>query len=373
MGWRLHRVCHARPIQRSFRWGVAGRGRSASTRDASPRARRGSIDRCAGSAQVCELALQTEESREGESHAAVSTKGEHPMAHGARDRRRTAFVLAGGGSLGAVEVGMLRALLEGGERADLVVGSSVGALNAAYFAGSPTIAGVAGLEAIWRSLRRDDVFPLSPRYALAGLAGRRDHLVSPLPLRALIERSLPYRDLREAKLPCCVVATDLAQGSEVRLDRGPAVEALLASAAVPGVFPPVALSGRLLVDGGVLSHTPIAAAVALGATRIVVLPTGYPCAPEGTPPPTPLGVALHALSLLIARQLVSDIERFSPAVELRVVPPLCPLRGAIYDFAQVGSWIDRAYASTREWLRTGGLTRLETPHALMPHPHEAVP
>jgi NTE family protein len=269
---------------------------------------------------------------------------------------------------------MLRALLEAGERPDLVVGASVGALNAAYFAGDPSEAGVAKLAAIWRSLRRDDVFPLSPRYALLGIAGRRDHLVSPLPLRSLIERNLAYRNLEDAALPCCVVATDLAQGSEVRLDRGPAVEAVLASAAIPGVFAPVALGNRLLVDGGVLSQTPIAAAAALGAPRIVVLPTGYPCAPEGTPPPTPLGVALQALSILIARQLVADIEHFSSRVEIRVVPPLCPVRGAMYDFTQVGSWIDRAYASTREWIRNGGLSEgRETPQPLLPHSHEAVP
>lgn len=268
---------------------------------------------------------------------------------------------------------MLRALLEAGECPDLVVGSSVGAVNAAYFAGDPTLAGVDALEAIWRGLRRDDVFPISPRYALAGIAGRRDHLVSPLPLRALIERNLGYRKLEHARLPCCVVATDLAVGTEVRIDSGPAADAVLASAAIPGVFPPVALGGRLLVDGGVLSHTPIAAAVALGATRVVVLPTGYACAPEGSPPPTPLAVALHALSLLIARQLVADIEHFASRIELRVVPPLCPIRGAMYDFTQAGSWIERAYASTRDWLRSAGSSAGDTPSTLLPHDHEALP
>jgi NTE family protein len=159
----------------------------------------------------------------------------------------------------------------------------------------------------------------------------------------------------------------------VRLDQGPAVDAVLASAAIPGVFPPVALGDRLLIDGGVLSHTPIAAAVARGAARVVVLPTGYACAPEGTPPPTPLAIALHALSLLIARQLVADIAHFSTLAQLRVVPPLCPIRGAMYDFTQVGGWIERAYASTREWIRTGGLAALGTPGPLLPHEHEATP
>ncbi len=295
------------------------------------------------------------------------------MAAAAEPKPFTAFVLAGGGSLGAVEVSMLRALLEAGERADLVVGSSAGAVNAAYFAADPTLPGVAQLEAIWRGIRRDDVFPLSAGYALRAMLGRANHLVSPHSLRALLERNLPYQDLAQAKLPCCVVATDLANGEEARFTRGRVVDAVLASTAIPGVFPPVEIGSRRLIDGGVSSHTPIAAAVALGARRVVVLPTGYPCAPEGTPPPTPLGVALHALSLLIARQLLVDIARYSREVEVRVVPPLCPVTGAVYDFSQVGGWIDRALASTREWIRTGGLLRAETPHALLPHEHELVP
>jgi NTE family protein len=86
-----------------------------------------------------------------------------------------------------------------------------------------------------------------------------------------------------------------------------------------------------------------------------------------------LGVALHALSLLIARQLVADIEHFSARVELRVVPPLGPVRGAMYDFSQVASWIDRAYAGTREWIRTGGLLAEGAPETLAPHQHAALP
>src|SRR5262245_61513328 len=115
---------------------------------------------------------------------------------------RTAFVLAGGGSLGAVEVGMLRVLAAHGLRADLVVGASVGAINAAYYAADPTPAGVAELTRIWAGLARGDVFPFSPVRGFLGFVGWHDGLVDPGPLRALLERALPFKRLEDAAVPC---------------------------------------------------------------------------------------------------------------------------------------------------------------------------
>src|SRR5438067_2504740 len=146
----------------------------------------------------------------------------------------TAFVLAGGGSLGAVEVGMLRALLEHGERPDFVIGSSAGAINSAYFALDPSTAGVAKLEGIWRALRREHIFPFGIS-SLIGLLLRRGHLVQSHGLRRLLESHLTYRDLERAAMPLYVVATDLATGDEVLLSNGPAVEAVLSRAAIPAV------------------------------------------------------------------------------------------------------------------------------------------
>ena len=113
----------------------------------------------------------------------------------------TAFVLAGGGSLGAVEVGMLKVLTAHGVRADFVVGSSVGALNAAFFAGRPSPEGVAELERVWRSLRTGDVFPFSPVQGFLGFIRWRDSLLDAGALRTVLERSLPYRRLEETTLP----------------------------------------------------------------------------------------------------------------------------------------------------------------------------
>src|ERR1700751_2894580 len=163
-----------------------------------------------------------------------------------REKNLTAFVLAGGGSLGAVQVGMLAALTRRGIVPDLVVGASVGAINAAYYAAEPDERGVERLKRIWLGLRRTDVFPFSPLASVLGFFGKTDHLVPPAPLRSLIESELPYQRLEDARLPCYVGATDAREGTEVVLSSGPAVPALLASAAVPAVFPPVLLDGRFL-------------------------------------------------------------------------------------------------------------------------------
>jgi NTE family protein len=280
----------------------------------------------------------------------------------------TAFVLAGGGSLGAVEVGMLEALLEAGVHADLVVGASVGAINGAHFAACPDRAGVARLRALWAAVRRRDVFPFSPWSGALGMLSIRNHLVDPGPLRRLLARSLPYRELGETKIPFHVVATDLLSGSEVLLSEGPTIEAVMASSAIPGVFPPVAWDGRILVDGGVASNTPIAAAVGLGAQRVFVLPTGHACG-LAAPPASAIGVALHGLSLLIARQLVDDVRRFESAVAIRIVPPPCPISRSPADFGRSEALVDAARAATRDWLARGGLDAEPAPATLAPHAH----
>lgn len=283
---------------------------------------------------------------------------------------KTAFVLAGGGSLGAVQVGMLKALSQAGIAPDLVVGASVGAINAAYYAAAPDADGVARLERIWLGLRRTDIFPLSTRLTLLGLLGRRDFFALPGRLHALIAAQLPYRNLEDAALPCHVVATDALNGKEIILSSGEASQALLASAAIPAVFPAVVIGDRPLMDGGIASHTPISAAVALGATRVVILPTGTPCALQA-PPHGALAIALHAINLLAMRQLLADVERFAERCELLALPPLCPLAVNTFDFSHTAELIARAEASAAHCLRDGlaGLQVRHTRRLLVPHSH----
>lgn len=282
--------------------------------------------------------------------------------------RRTAFVLAGGGSLGAVEVGMLQALLDWGESPAFLVGASAGAINAAYFAADPTPARASALAHVWCTLRRRDLFPLNLR-SMLGLLRRRDHLVDSGGLRRLLERHLGYQRLEDAAMPIHVVATDMLTGHEVLLSTGAVIDAVLASSAIPGVFPPVPIGGRLLVDGGVANNTPISTAVSLGATRIVVLPTGFACALQRAPSGA-VARAMHALSLLVTRQLVHDAERFAEGPgELRIVPSLCPLETSPYDYSAAATLIAESRACTWRWLEAGGLEHGGIPGELEEHHH----
>ncbi len=255
-----------------------------------------------------------------------------------------------------------------GIRADLVVGASVGAINAAYFAAWPDAEGVRSLGRIWRGLHRRDVFPFTPFGSPLSFFSLRNYLVDPARLRRLLERHLPYRDMAGTAIPLHVVATDILKGTEVVLSSGPVLKAVLASTAIPGVFPPVKLEGRYLADGGLANNTPISVAVALGADRVIVLPTGFSC-DVAEPPGNSMAMALHGLSLLIARQLTTDIELLGGSVALRVLPPLCPLETTPADFSKAGELMHRAAESTREWLEADGLDTPAIPDHMRPHSH----
>lgn len=278
---------------------------------------------------------------------------------------KTAFVFAGGGSFGAIQVGMLHALVAHGVQADFVVGASVGAINSAYFAGNPTLVGVRQLAQLWCELKRSTVFPMTFS-RIAGLFSRSPSLVDSSGLRALIERHLPYSLLEQAALPLHVVATEQLHGNSVCLSSGPSVDAILASCAIPAIFPPVLVGNEYLIDGAIASNTPVMTAVTLGATRLIVLPTGYACA-LSAPPTSAIASALHALNMLIAHQLVQDLELLADRFEVLTVPPLCPLAVSAYDFSRARELIDRAEQNTRRWLESGGLRRQRIPSALRPH------
>jgi NTE family protein len=263
-----------------------------------------------------------------------------------------AFVLSGGASLGSIQVGMLQALTANGIRPDMVVGTSVGAVNGAWLAGGDTEADLAQLADIWRGLNRDDVFPVSPFTGLFGLAGWSNHLIPDRALRHLLRRHLRFERLEDAPITLHVVATDVLTGVDVQLSQGNAIEAIMASAAIPGIFPPVRIGGRLLMDGGVVENTPIGHAVGLGATTVWVLPSGGACSIEKVPE-NALGMALHAILLAISQRIAFDIERYDSRVDLKVVPPLCPLAISPSDFSHGAELIDRARVQTEDWLAQG--------------------
>ena len=168
------------------------------------------------------------------------------------DKPNVAFVLSGGASLDAIQVGMLHALYERGIVPDLIVGTSAGAMNGAFIASRPqTAATAAALADVWRDLRRGQVFPLNPLTGLLGSLGARDHLVPASGLRKLIAHNVQHVELEELPIPLHVVAVDVISGEELRLSHGPVVDAVRASAAIPGVVAPVRWKDRTLMDGGV--------------------------------------------------------------------------------------------------------------------------
>jgi NTE family protein len=173
------------------------------------------------------------------SRVKVAAPGRRVTGPGPAGAPRTAFVLGGGAALGAMHAGMLNALYERGIVPDLLVGTSAGALNAAYVASRPqTVATARELGAVWCGLRRKDVFPLRPAALLSGLAGSRGHLVPDCGLRRVAARHLQVTRLEEAAIPLLLIACDSLSGQEARLSEGPAVQAVLASAAIPGLLPP---------------------------------------------------------------------------------------------------------------------------------------
>jgi NTE family protein len=253
------------------------------------------------------------------------------------------FVMSGGASLGSIQAGMLRALYERGVAPDVIVGTSVGAVNGAYIASRPPVVETAeGLAAIWRGVHRQDVFPFNPATALVGIAGRRNYLVPNGPLRSLIAAQLEFDRLEHSPIPFHVIAVDLFTGRERRLAHGPALDAVLASTAIPGVFPPIDWEDTELIDGGVANNTPISHALELGCDQVYVLPTGSACALPAEPHGA-LGMAIHAMSQLVHLRLNAEIAAFADDPRLVVLPPPCPIMVPPVDFSQADRLIDDGY------------------------------
>ena len=251
--------------------------------------------------------------------------------------------------------GWVHAPYERGIAPDLLIGTSAGALNAAFLASRPaTVATAEELVAVWRGLRRSDILPLRPATLVSALAGRRNHLIPDQALRQLAGRHLHFDRLEQAAIPLHPVAFDLLARTEVRLSDGPAADAVLAAAALPGVLPPVRWRGRLLADGGIAGNTPVWHAVALGARRIYVLPTANP-GDRGLPRPprAALAVVVHAVTVLTNARLQNDLARYAPAAELIVLPAANPGHISPTDFGHAGQLITWALAAARTALAAG--------------------
>ena len=273
----------------------------------------------------------------------------------------TAFVFSGGASLGSVQAGMLKALEQVDIRPDMLLGCSVGAMNAAYVAGGGTADGLAD---IWTNLKGSRMFPLQPVLGLQAFMGKRVNFVPNDGVRRVLNKNLTFRRLEDAQVPLTVMATDLLTGTEVRLTEGNAIRSILASISLPGVFPPVAIDHHLLVDGGIANNTPISAAIEAGATEVWVLNTGYSCG-LATPPRTALSMALHSVGLLVQQRLLIETATTDFPVPVHLIPAPCPITVGPTDFSHSADLIERARQGTVQWFEDD--MPIATPY--FPHAH----
>jgi NTE family protein len=243
---------------------------------------------------------------------------------------------------------MLRALYEREIVPDMLLGSSVGALNAAFVASRPQgVATADELARVWHGMQRQDVFPIDLRMMAGGLWGRRDHVIGARGLERIVRRHVEVEDLADSPIPLHVVAFDLAGGREVRLSSGPAVDAILGAAAMPGILPPVRHGQQRLVDGALVNNTPISHAVALGAERIYVLPTQDPSHPAGCLPRTALDAAIQMVGVRTSEHLRADLVRYANDAELIVLPAPNPQRVQPTDFRHAARLTAGALAAAR--------------------------
>ena len=255
--------------------------------------------------------------------------------------------------MGAYEVGMLRGLLEAGIVPDLIVGTSVGALNGAAIAARPTLETVDRLRSIWLGLDEDRIFGGSFFAGAANLVRSRTHLHSNRSLRQLLVELLPVERFEDLAVPFQCVAASIERAAEHWFHEGPLADAILASAAVPGILPPVEIGGEHFVDGGIVNSIPISRAVELGATEIYVLHVGRIERPLEVPR-SPLQVAMVAFEIARRHRFARDLADLPKGVTAHVLPtgetrPRRPtdLTQLNYrDFRAVARRIDRAHRAT---------------------------
>lgn len=267
----------------------------------------------------------------------------------------TAFVLGGGGVLGAVEVGMLRALLERGIVPDLVLGTSVGALNGALVARQPELAVVDRLTELWAEVAQGkEVYGDRALRTVRRAVSTGTHIYSSAPLRLRLEEE--FGDTRFEDLPVTfgVCAASIERAAEHWFTSGPIVPAILASAAVPGLLPPAEVDGEHFLDGGLVNSIPVGRAVELGASRIFVLQVGRIDRPL-TVPSRPWQVARVSFEVARRHRFMRDMATIPDGVEAHVLPAGGTsarddsLR-AHRDFGGVQARIDATYDASRAYL-----------------------
>jgi NTE family protein len=271
----------------------------------------------------------------------------------------TAFVLGGGGVLGAHEVGMLEALAGAGIVPDLILGTSIGAINGAFAAGDPSLEGMRTLRGLWCDSLIDELSSGGLLRRAGTLARSGTHL-EPLPrLRDRLREALPAQRVEALAVPFQCVAASIERAAEHWFASGDLAEVLLASCAVPGILPPVRIDGEHYIDGGIVNSIPVNRAIALGAARVFVLQVGRVEQPL-RPPRWPWEVGLVAFEVARRHRFAHDLREMPEHVELHVLPTGGSAAPAYNDITgllalrrpgrHVAGWIDAARDASARYL-----------------------
>jgi NTE family protein len=276
-------------------------------------------------------------------------KGWASRRNGRHPKRPVGFVLSGGGNLGALQIGMMRALLEHDIRPDLIVGCSVGAINGAGLAEDPTLAGALRLERLWRALDGKELMPAGWLPNTVAIARRGEAIHENHGLRRHLEQSLSARTFEELAVPFQCVATDLVGVREVWFRSGPLIEPILASAALPAVYPAVEIDGVRYLDGGIVDDVPMTRAVELGARTLYVLQVGLFSRPRPEPK-RPLDVAVQAYWIARHHRFKRELAAMPPDIELHLLPTGQTPSMRYNDFTRTSELISLAYEASSAYL-----------------------
>ncbi len=256
-------------------------------------------------------------------------------------KEKTAFALSGGGARGALQVGMLRALLASGIRPDFVVGVSIGAWNGAWLAHRPELDWVERLDTVWRQVTRGSLDMVWWR-AARNVVRRRPSLYEGTGMARLLARNLQVHNFEDLQVPLHVVAIDLTAGEKMVFSQGPLAPAVLASSAIPGIFPPVHVDGHQYVDGGMADPAGLETAVELGARRIFVIDSGY-----AGRLPTPIAsmntIVDHALQVAAQHRTAWAIRQIGRSVEVIHLRPDVGILRHSMDFSATAEYLEQGY------------------------------
>jgi NTE family protein len=286
---------------------------------------------------------------------AIASRSMGPLRYLGRRRKRgpVAFVLSGGGNLGAVQVGMLRALLEHQIVPDLILGCSVGAINGAGLADDPTLRGVDRLDAVWRNVDGKNLMPRNWLPNAVALARKGEAIHESDGLRKMLEDAIGGRRFSDLKVPFECVATDIRDVREVWFNQGSLLDAILASSAMPALYPSVEINGSRYLDGAIVNDVPMSRAVELGASTLYVLQVGSFSRPRAEPR-RPLDVAVQAYWIARHHRFKRDLDAMPPDVDLHLLPHGQPPLMRYNDFTRAPELINAAYEATTLYLEGRG-------------------